>query len=109
MRLLFQQAMKVARTDVTVLILGESGSGKEVVARLVHQYSNRAAKPLVVVDCGALPDSRPKGIADLGIRNWICSDCGCEHDRDVNAAKNILKKFSSPVGHYRLAVGIPVL
>jgi putative transposase len=63
----------------------------------------------VCSDCGALPDSRPKGIADLGIRNWICSECGCEHDRDVNAAKNILKKFSSPVGHDRLAVGILVL
>ena len=63
----------------------------------------------VCSDCGALPDSRPKGIADLGIRNWICSECGCEHDRDVNAAINILKRFSSPVGHDRLVVGIPVL
>ena len=73
---------------------------EEVSERLTSQ---------VCSDCGALPDSRPKGIADLGIRNWICSDCGCEHDRDVNAAKNILKKFSFPVGHDRLAVGIPVL
>ena len=63
----------------------------------------------VCSDCGALPDSRPKGIADLGIRSWTCSDCGCLHDRDVNAAKNILKKFCFPVGHDRLAVGIPVL
>lgn len=60
-------------------------------------------------DCGALPDSRPDGIAGLGIRNWICSECGCEHDRDVNAAKNILSRFSSPVGHDRLVVGISVL
>lgn len=60
-------------------------------------------------NCGSLPDSRPKGIADLGIRSWTCSECGCEHDRDVNAAKNILKKFNFPVGHDRLAVGIPVL
>jgi putative transposase len=63
----------------------------------------------VCSNCGALPDSRPKGIADLGIRNWICSECGCEHDRDVNAAKNILKNFSFPVGHDRLAVGISTL
>jgi IS605 OrfB family transposase len=60
-------------------------------------------------DCGSLPDSRPKGIAGLGIRNWICSECGCEHDRDVNASKNILKKFNSPVGHDRPVVGIPGL
>jgi len=63
----------------------------------------------VCSNCGALPDSSPKGIADLGIRSWMCSECGCDHDRDVNAAKNILKKFSSRVGHDTLAVGIPVL
>ena len=60
-------------------------------------------------DCGALPDSRPKGIAGLGIRNWVCSECGGVHDRDVNAAKNILNKFASRAGHGTLAVGIPVL
>lgn len=41
--------------------------------------------------CGALPPERPKGIAGLGIREWVCSDCGASHDRDVNAARNILK------------------
>ena len=55
-------------------------------------------------DCGCLPDSRPKGIADLGIREWQCSDCGCVHDRDTNAALNILRR-----GRATLAVGIPVL
>lgn len=40
--------------------------------------------------CGALPPERPKGIAGLGIRVWDCSDCGAGHDRDVNAARNIL-------------------
>jgi IS605 OrfB family transposase len=40
--------------------------------------------------CGALPPERPKGIAGLGIRVWDCSECGASHDRDVNAAKNIL-------------------
>jgi len=63
----------------------------------------------VCSDCGALPDSRPKGIADLGIRHWSCSECGSEHDRDVNAAQNILKKFGSRVGHDTLVVGISVL
>ena len=40
--------------------------------------------------CGRLPSSRPTGIAGLGIREWTCDDCGTAHDRDVNAAKNIL-------------------
>ena len=41
--------------------------------------------------CGCLPSSRPRGIADLGIREWACDDCGAVHDRDVNAARNILR------------------
>jgi putative transposase len=41
--------------------------------------------------CGALPPKRPKGIAGLGIRAWDCPDCGTSHDRDVNAARNILR------------------
>ncbi|MGO4673012.1 RNA-guided endonuclease InsQ/TnpB family protein [Bosea sp. 2YAB26] len=41
--------------------------------------------------CGAAPASRPKGIAGLRIRAWSCDDCGAVHDRDVNAALNILR------------------
>ncbi len=40
--------------------------------------------------CGALPPERPRGIAGLGVRAWDCSACGASHDRDVNAALNIL-------------------
>lgn len=41
--------------------------------------------------CGTLPSSRPRGIAGLAVRRWECSDCGAAHDRDVNAALNILR------------------
>lgn len=41
--------------------------------------------------CGSLPPSRPRGIAGLGIRDWCCDDCGTRHDRDTNAACNILR------------------
>lgn len=47
--------IKVANTDTTVLILGESGSGKEVVANALHQLSNRQKQPFVPVNCGAIP------------------------------------------------------
>ncbi len=42
-------------------------------------------------ECGTLPSSRPKGIAGLSKRVWQCDDCGTVHDRDVNAARNILR------------------
>jgi len=47
---------QVAPTDITVLITGESGVGKEVVARALHAASKRAKKPLVTVNCGAIPE-----------------------------------------------------
>ena len=48
--------MKVAPTDVTVLINGESGVGKEIVARAIHGASARSARSIVAVNCGAIPE-----------------------------------------------------
>lgn len=45
----------------------------------------------VCSSCGVIPSSSPKGMGALGIRSWECSECGSVHDRDVNAAKNILR------------------
>jgi DNA-binding NtrC family response regulator len=52
----FRIIEKVADTDSTILILGESGTGKELVARAIHYHSRRRDKPLVPVNCGAIPE-----------------------------------------------------
>ncbi len=57
MRTLQQLVAKVARTDGTVLITGESGTGKGLIAKCIHQQSPRAAMPLVTVNCGAIPEN----------------------------------------------------
>ena len=48
---------EVAQTDTTVLILGETGTGKEVIARALHTASNRSTKSLIKVNCAAIPDN----------------------------------------------------
>jgi two-component system, NtrC family, nitrogen regulation response regulator NtrX len=56
-RRLVQDAVKVARTSANVLITGESGSGKELVANCIHANSDRAQQPFVKVNCSAIPES----------------------------------------------------
>ncbi len=52
-----EEARQVAMTDTTVLINGESGTGKESMARAIHQFSPRKDRPLIKVNCGAIPES----------------------------------------------------
>lgn len=77
---------------------------KSQMAGVVFIEVNEANSTQTCSSCGDLPDSRPRGIAGLGIREWICSSCGALHDRDINAAKNILAR-----GHARLAEGATAL
>ncbi len=53
----FDLAKRVAQSNSTVLITGESGSGKEVFARAIHQWSSRKDKPFVAINCSAIPDN----------------------------------------------------
>ena len=100
-------SMKLVKTKMAKSVL-DAGWGqlktmlsyKCANAGIVFRVVDESYTTQTCSNCGALPSSRPRGIAGLGIREWTCCECGVTHDRDVNAAKNILA-----VGHGRPAVG----
>lgn len=92
-------ASKLAKTNMAKSVLDAGWSSFRTMLRYKairhgveyieadESFSSRACS-----DCGSV--SGPKGIAQLGIRQWACPDCGAAHDRDVNAARNILRAGS---------------
>ncbi len=57
MQQVLQLARRVSASDSTVLILGETGTGKEVISTAIHNWSRRSDKPMIKVNCGAIPDN----------------------------------------------------
>jgi len=102
-------SLALAKTKMAKSVL-DAGWG--MLKTLLEYKCDHAGSVFEVVDeaystqacscCGSISQNSPKGRAGLRKREWSCTDCGATHDRDVNAAKNILV-----VGHDRLAVGIP--
>src|SRR5208282_4453071 len=90
-------AAQLAKTRMAKSVLDASWS---MLRNMLEYKASRHRARFIEVDerwtsqvcscCGTIPDSSPKGMGALGIRHWVCSDCGCSHDRDVNAAQNIL-------------------
>lgn len=77
---------------------------KSAHAGIVFKEVNESYTTQTCSCCGCISSSSPKGRTGLRIREWTCSECGVTHDRDVNAAKNILA-----LGHERPVEGIPGL
>jgi transcriptional regulator with GAF, ATPase, and Fis domain len=57
MQAVFRKVEKIAPTDISVLITGETGTGKELIAREIHNRSPRAGKPFITINCGAIPEN----------------------------------------------------
>lgn len=77
---------------------------KAMARSVVFEEVNEKYTTQACSGCGCISHNSPRGRAGLAIREWSCPECGELHDRDVNAAKNILR-----LGHQSLAVGIPSL
>lgn len=87
-------AKRLARTRMAKSVLDAGWSSfRNMLAYKATRYVEVDEKftTQTCSSCGSLPPERPKGIAGLGIRSWDCSACGASHDRDVNAALNILR------------------
>ena len=54
---IYQMVRQVAKTRTNVLITGESGTGKELIARAIHEQSERADKPFILINCGGIPET----------------------------------------------------
>jgi transcriptional regulator with GAF, ATPase, and Fis domain len=57
MQQVFRKVEKIAATDISVLITGETGTGKELIAHEIHNRSTRATKPFITINCGAIPEN----------------------------------------------------
>src|SRR3546814_10439503 len=72
---LYRIALGAAPTTSTVLILGENGTGKELVARAIHQHSLRSERPLRAINCGAIPES----LVETEIGRASCRERVCQY------------------------------
>jgi hypothetical protein len=105
MRQVLKQVEKVAPSDSTVLILGETGTGKELIARALHRRSKRAARAFVRVNCAAIPQSLiaselfgHEEVPSRAHSNGVWGDL-----RPPTAARSFWTKSANPHGNADLA------
>ena len=82
-----RSAKMIAKTDASVLITGESGTGKDLVARLIHQHSQRQHKTFMSVNCAALPDTLAESLV-FGHRKGAFTGANTDHLGIIGAAEH---------------------
>jgi len=107
MRDLFQLLQTVASTSSTILITGETGSGKEVVARAIHHASPRRAQRFVAINCGAIPESLLEAELFGHTRGAFTGAVGARQGRLEQAHKGTL--FLDEVGTMSMALQMKLL
>lgn len=104
---LYKTVSRVAPTDATIVILGETGTGKELIARMIHRFSGRSVHPFVPVDCGAIPTALLESELFGAMRGAFT---GAERDRvGVFEAANRGTVFLDEIGDIDAAFQVKLL
>ena len=107
MRDIYKKVSRVATTDIAVLIEGETGSGKELVAKAVHERSNRAKGPFVVINCGAIPENLLESELFGHVRGAFTGAVATQQGRFQAANGGTL--FLDEIGEMPLALQVKIL
>ena len=87
-----QEIDRVARSDAKVLISGESGSGKEVVARAIHAQSDRADRPFVPVNCAGIPETLLESDSAATLARFVGEDYPSAEPKAAPALPDVFPK-----------------
>ena len=104
---IFAQVRKISDLKTTVLILGESGTGKELVAGAIHRNGNRAKKPFVAVNCGAIPENLLESVLFGHVRGAFTDAAGDQAGLFEEADGGTI--FLDEIGEMPLALQVKLL
>jgi transcriptional regulator with GAF, ATPase, and Fis domain len=107
MQEVFRKVQKVAATDISVLITGETGTGKELIARELHSRSPRAKQPFITINCGAIPENLLESELFGHVRGAFTGAVGNKVGRFQSADHGTL--FLDEIGEMPLALQVKIL
>jgi transcriptional regulator with PAS, ATPase and Fis domain len=107
MQEVFNKVEKVAATDISVLITGETGTGKELIAREIHRRSARANGPFVTINCGAIPENLLESELFGHVKGAFTGAVANEQGKFQSASSGTL--FLDEIGEMPLALQVKIL